>query len=87
MKIEDQDHLLQGALLDLIDVTLEIGDRKEHAATGARGLEDVAMDSHRLALSDDYKRTLAFLNGTKEKARKLTEETRRHIEEFDSVND
>lgn len=85
--LQNQDHLLQGALLDLIDVTLEIGDRKEQAATKGRTVEDVAVDPHRLELSADYKRSLAFLEGTKKRARELTQEIQKHIAEYDSMGD
>lgn len=85
--LQNQDRLLNGVLRDLIEVTTDIGDRKEQAATKARSVEDVAVDPHRLTLSADYKRSLAFLEGTKKRARELTQEIQTHIAEYDSMGD
>lgn len=85
--LDDQNRLLNGCLRDLIEVTEEIGDRKQSAATKARAVEDVAVDEHRLELSADYKRSMAFLEGTKKRARELTRDIKRHIAEYDSLND
>lgn len=85
--LDDQDRLLNGVLRDLILEASEIGDRKQQAATKARSTEDVAVDTARLELSADYKKTLAFLEGTKKKARQLTQDIKRHVSEYDSLND
>lgn len=85
--LDNENRLLNGVLRDLIEVTEEIGDRKQSSATRGRSVEDVATDPHRLELSADYKRSLAFLEGTKKKARELTRDIKRHIAEYDSLND
>lgn len=85
--LQNQDRLLNGVLRDLIIVTDDIGDRKDQAAANVRAVDDVAVDPWRLELSADYKKSVAFLNGVKKQARELTEDIKRHISEYDSVND
>lgn len=85
--LDNENRLLNGVLRDLIEATVGIGDRKATGAGSGRSVDDTAIDPWRIALSDDYKRSLAFLEGTKKRARELTQDIKRHTAEYDAVND
>lgn len=85
--LNNEDRLLNGALRDLIHSAADIGDRKDTAAAKSRDVEGIACDPWRMRLSADYKETLAFLNGTKRRARELKANIDRHIADYDGIND
>lgn len=87
MSMDNENRLLNGALKELIEAADEIGDRKYVSPTKARAVEDVAVDPWRIACSGDYRETLAFLNGTKQRARELTERINRHLADYDRIDD
>lgn len=85
--LENQDRLLNGLLRDVIFAAEDIGDRRFTAATGARDLEGIALDEHRLRLVEDYAAVVNFLNFTRERSRELKRRIDRDVSAYDAVND
>lgn len=85
--LHDQDRLLNGVLRDVIFAAEDIGERRYTAATGAKDLEGIALDEHRLRLAEDYAAVVNFLNFTRERSRELKKRIDRDVSAYDAVND
>lgn len=87
MSMDGEEDVSVGLWAEFLNLLLDAGARSEASPYGVRSTADVAVDPHRIAVSDELRSGKSFLRFTKKELRDRIERLQKVISDYDDAQD